>query len=565
MVRLIVDHVAGSSRLYFDGIYNDMDEYKLLQRPLLCVCHNFRAFVHARFCSEYSLSLTDDKGEALVLKKSWPPCLWTIDYPTHHLAKDLTIDVSLKLILKGEALRQLSMAPYDGYAFPLVRTLSIDVFGLDGASSTDDDSQSGDDDDDYSTKMHTVYPPDTAANIAAFVQRVKEMVPAARDVIVPFISTESLSQRGAKHMVDLLRRLFDLAEKHTTIDYASCRVSHYVDLAPISDIVNISCSIRGKPDPILALARRCAQTLQTLDIYGDSASAMSGFILDPDSGAYVEYPRLHALKITIDAISDASPRPVFNGAVPFPSLRCLRIYQGYPFGDDVAFRGNSATLGSLRVPLQPATVAVLKRYSVFTPTSHPKLQCVIIPSLRQNAPSPFASFDSYMQFVLSIAPNAAVRAISDSPDHSLSLLTLRNHASIQVLALPKVSLSLWGTINLIKSLPLLSDLNTAAPTLDGLEQAIGFGGLPDHVLSTYAPMGERFRCWDFRNNDIFYSEELAMFVLLLALACPNFDYFVVRKNRRESFMEVMRMMIFEPGFAEHAPRLRRLLFNGWRG
>ncbi|KAJ2458912.1 hypothetical protein GGF42_001779 [Coemansia sp. RSA 2424] len=456
------------------------------------------------------------------------------------------------------------MAPYEGCAFPLVRTLSFQLSAhVEGGVYT-----TGYGDDNYSTERLKGYPPGTGANIAAFVQRLKEMVPAARDVIMK-CNTEKSLQRGDKHMVDLVQQLFDLAEKHTTINYAIFRIAYYVDLTPISNIVNIRCSVRDKPDPMLALARRCAQTLQTLDIHDGCASAMSRFIQDPDSGAYAEYPRLQILIINTFAAYVTSLRPVFNGAVPFPSLCRLRIDSDYPFDDDVAFRGNSATLESLRLALQPATVAMLKKYSVFTPTSHPKLHCVDIHSLQHYEPCPFASFASYTQFVLSIAPDAAVRAM-DGPsvfdeDHPQALSVLGKHASIQVLVLHNVSLTFCDAINLIKSLPLLSDLHTAVPTFDGLGQGIDMAELPDYVRSTYAPVGQRFRCWRINHKEEIDYEELATFVLLLALVCPSFDYFAVSKDNREPFMEVVEEMITEPEFIHYAPRLRRLLFGGWYG
>ncbi|KAJ2460556.1 hypothetical protein GGF42_000764 [Coemansia sp. RSA 2424] len=485
-----------------------------------------------------------------------------LGYPTHHLAKSLAIGVNLQSILTGEALRQLSTAPYDGCAFPLVRTLSIEIqVDVPGGVYMNVYGNT------YSIKRHTVYPPDTAANIAAFVRRLKEMVPATRDVIMRSANTEEWLQRGAKHMMDLVQRLFDLAEKRTTVDYSRYEIAYYVDLAPISNIVDVRCFIDGLPGPILALARRCAQTLQTLDTCGESASTMSGFIQDPDSGAYVEYPRLKMLTIKMYGVSVASPRPVFNGAVPFPSLRRLRIDSGYPFDDDVAFRGNSATLESLRLALRPATVAMLKKYSVFTPTSHPKLRRVYIFCLQQNAPSPFASFASYMQFVLSIAPDAAVRAIFGPPafseDHPLALSMLGKHASIQVLVLHDACLSFCDAINLIKSLLLLSDLHTAAPTFDGFGQGIAMAELPDYVRSTYAPVGQRFRFWHFGHGVEIDYEELATFMLLLALVCPSFDYVAASTYCREPFMNAMKRMISEPGFIHYAPRLRRLLFDGW--
>ncbi|KAJ2331348.1 hypothetical protein GGI00_003289 [Coemansia sp. RSA 2681] len=530
VVEKIVNHVAGSSRLHYDGIYNNMEEYRLLQMPLLWVCHNFRAVVHARFCRKYGICLYEPGRELDSWHYSWPQRRRKLGYPTHHLAKGLTIGINTRDIFTGQALRQLSMAPYEGCAFPLVRTLSFQLSAhVEGGAYT-----TGYGDDNYSTERLKGYPPGTGANIAALVRRLKEMVPAARDVIM-ICNTEKSLQRGDKHMVDLVQQLFDLAEKHTTINYAIFRIAYYVDLTPISNIVNIRCSVRDKPDPMLALARRCAQTLQTLDIHDGCASAMSRFIQDPDSGAYAEYPRLQILIINTFAAYVTSLRPVFNGAVPFPSLCRLRIDSDYPFDDDVAFRGNSATLESLRLALQPATVAMLKKYS----------------------------------FVLSIAPDAAVRAM-DGPsvfdeDHPQALSVLGKHASIQVLVLHNVSLTFCDAINLIKSLPLLSDLHTAVPTFDGLGQGIDMAELPDYVRSTYAPVGQRFRCWRIDHKEEIDYEELATFVLLLALVCPSFDYFAVSKDNREPFMEVVEEMITEPEFIHYAPRLRRLLFGGWYG
>ncbi|KAJ2459878.1 hypothetical protein GGF42_001191 [Coemansia sp. RSA 2424] len=96
IVKLIVDHVAGCSRLHYDDTYKDSDEYNLLQMPLLWVCHNFRAFVYARFCGKCELQLDEGRDGYVDSRHSWPSCLRKLDYPTHHLAK--------KLIYEGEFL-----------------------------------------------------------------------------------------------------------------------------------------------------------------------------------------------------------------------------------------------------------------------------------------------------------------------------------------------------------------------------------------------------------------------------------------------------------------------------
>ncbi|KAJ2576993.1 hypothetical protein GGH95_003579, partial [Coemansia sp. RSA 1836] len=119
VVKIIVDHVAGCSRLRYDRIANDSDEYKLLQMPLLWVCHNFRAFICARFCGKCELQLDEGRDRYVDSRPSWPLCLRKPDYPTPHLATDLYLNLSIWSIYTGTALQQLSSAPYEDCAFPL--------------------------------------------------------------------------------------------------------------------------------------------------------------------------------------------------------------------------------------------------------------------------------------------------------------------------------------------------------------------------------------------------------------------------------------------------------------
>ncbi|KAJ2494538.1 hypothetical protein IWW47_004560 [Coemansia sp. RSA 2052] len=174
-----------------------------------------------------------------------------------------------------------------------------------------------------------------------------------------------------------------------------------------------------------------------------------------------------------------------------------------------------------------------------------------------------------MQFVLSIAPKSSVRRIYGLSEFGgalqPALALLGNHTTIQVMYITTVSLSLWNALELIKLLPLLSDLYAATPTLGELPQGINMTELPEYVRSAYAPMGVRFRCWNFGYDAFDNYQELATCMLLLALACPNFDYAAVNHSNRKPFMKAVREKIAEPGFSKYAPRLQRLLFDGWNG
>ncbi|KAJ2885182.1 hypothetical protein H4R27_001553 [Coemansia aciculifera] len=142
------------------------------------------------------------------------------------------------------------------------------------------------------------------------------------------------------------------------------------------------------------------------------------------------------------------------------------------------------------------------------------------------------------------------------------LSKLYDYVNIQVLSMSRMDLSIWDAIALIKSLPLLSDLHTRYLTLGERLRGIKENELPDYVRITYAPMGKRFRCWKAAGSS--NHGELATCMLLLALVCPNFDYAAV-SSYRDPFIEAMKEKIGEPGFRQDAPRLRRLLFNGWQG
>ncbi|KAJ2461602.1 hypothetical protein GGF42_000073 [Coemansia sp. RSA 2424] len=342
----------------------------------------------------------------------------------------------------------------------------------------------------------------------------------------------------------------------------------YLDLEPIRNLVHVAYLIEATSSRIMPLIRRSAQTLQSLDLSGAVLVDYTELFRDPDSGGrWMEYPRLHTLRLNSDYETALSRSSISNGAAPFPQLRRLAMRWAYPFGDDVLFRGSAATLEYLKIELDPEMVAILKRHKVFAHTSHPKLQCVNIKLRFSDTPGAFATTSEFLQFALSIAPRASVLAIPCLSKLSGILTTememLGNHDSLQVLRLYSAALPFWDVVNLIKSLPLLSDLETGEPVLGKLPHGVTLTRLPEYVRSTYVPMGKRFRCWHISLSPLTKLANRATCVLVLALICPNFDYAAVDRYHRKQFMQEMKKQIAKPSFRPDAPRLRRLLFNGW--
>ncbi|KAJ2110519.1 hypothetical protein GGI16_000262, partial [Coemansia sp. S142-1] len=406
----------------------------------------------------------------------------------------------------------------------------------------------------------------SAANMAAFAQRVKQMVPMVSKIdVTPVGDAEKLFESGNITIIDPCKQLFGIVEKHTMITRGSGPMVLHMDTKPIRDLVCIEYFMDRYCTNVMSLITRNARTLQHLDINISNADT-TGLVRGARSGGYLKYPQMHTLKIFSIYDLVTSQKAVFRNIVPFPRLVRMSV-SPYPYADDVLFRGNAGTLEYLEVALVLETVSMFRKYRVFTPTSYLNLQCVKMHGTPARFPNPFATAAKYMQFVLTIAPGASVRLIPDLTKylecHTPALSILKDHGCIQILSLPDTCLSLWEAFSLIKSLPLLSDLYTSPSTIGELPQGISMAILPEYIRMAFAPMGKQFRCWHVnpeKCTDINYAD-VATCMLLLALACPNFDYAAVDYYNRKKFMRILEEKIAEPEFSQDAPRLRRLLVD----
>ncbi|KAJ2061202.1 hypothetical protein GGI17_003237 [Coemansia sp. S146] len=554
IVRLIVNNVTGSSRMVFDGVRVGSHEYMVLLKPLLWVCHNFRAVAYSRYCNNFELNLT-----SMSLNDLDPRYLRTrradidyrmlnyLGYSTHHSAKDVTVFLDERTVYSGEALAMVSRAPYDGCTFPLARKIAF-TFSKEKKDVMNDPLLVG-------------------ANIVTFVERIKQMVPLVGEISVLLVDCDDMPSIADQHFGDLASRLYQLAYRVEYSYILDVVDSMRLQLDMIHNLTYLSYnsdSSIGDAYQFVQLSQRNALTLQSLILECEHDIDILGLVQDA-GGNHVTYPHLLTLKLWATSDTDEPRQPQFRGAAPFPTLRRLCINLDSTFDDDIFFRGNAASLEWLDMTLDLLSVPMLRKFKVFVPGSHPKLQRVKL-WYSENTLELFASPAEAMQFMYSIGSQAAVREYAKynlQQDLLPMLSSFGSHSRMRILLLPSLRPELWQVITLIKSLPLLSDLQTSSPSLEPMPDGVTSDKLPEHMFTNYAPMGRRFRCW---NLDIGYANicsELATCVLLLALACPNFDYAAVGKGHREFFMEQMEKVIASDYFKSYAPRLRRLLFYGW--
>ncbi|KAJ2865868.1 hypothetical protein GGH94_001938 [Coemansia aciculifera] len=290
----------------------------------------------------------------------------------------------MSCICSGLALKMLSRTPYNGCAFPLSYPASV-----------------------ASAKLHWGDQSESDTNISAFVQQIKEMVPRLDKVkVVIYTQVVYRYQRTIRDLSSLASQLYLLAIR-VEYDARGWVLPLKLQIDSICNLAHINCSCFDSSDEAVQLARQSSSTLQVLSIKMHMATDIPSLIHDGD-GKYAEYPCLHTLKLEYHRALRLSPRPVFGGVSFPPKPQRLNIKANYPFGEDTLFRGNAATLEYLSMRMDPETVSMFKKYNVFTPTSHPKLQCVEVGDMLDLVPAPFATSVEYTRFVLAMAPGASV-------------------------------------------------------------------------------------------------------------------------------------------------------------
>ncbi|KAJ2039032.1 hypothetical protein H4S04_008216, partial [Coemansia sp. S16] len=508
------------------------DTYSKLQLPLLWVCHNFRAFVYERFCKRYYLDIRFSDDKFYGAPDFWLYHHQNLDSPTHQIAKELTLRFDARAVYSGKAIRQLSMAPFEGCPFPQVRELLVELH-----------IKPKDDGDENIPVVAKDYPLEAAANMTAFVQRLQQMAPRINKVDVDvFIESHHRVhiERCSANDMELAWQLFGIADAMAAITSRGAPLLKYMDLEPLRSLVCIDIELDGYTDVVVPVVRRNTQTLQVLAVSVGGLAGITGLIQNTGVGDYLEYPCLHTLKLYKFSGPTGHERPIFPGAIPFPNLQKLTLRLPYLFGDDVVFRGNAATLMHLDMEMDLPLMTIFKTHDVFTLASHPKLHCVIIDSLECRTTLDPGMFAWCISIAFRVGPEAPVRGFG-MPYFGIIMLkatpTYGRLECIQVLLLPRTTMDHWEVLALLKLLPILSDLTTLVPTLGEMPTGITNANLQAYVISRYSPMAKRFRCWRFETFAHGDCSDPVICVLLVALACPNFDYAVPCPIDQEDYGE----------------------------
>ncbi|KAJ2337489.1 hypothetical protein GGI00_000206 [Coemansia sp. RSA 2681] len=506
---MVVAHLVGSTRVLSSGVPPDSEEHKLLMLPLLWVCRNFRETASVTFYKTNSLKICGNKYHRKVTHFYTSPRLRKFFRCAHHLAREVYIILDNPSVFYRGALEVLCKVQFD---FPQARKLIFVFHKVYDNGENDDYIESNVDDKDdegsysrwcnrFEREFRDGWPlqqwkqrkmPMVQANIESFAQVTKMMAPLVREVEVLCGMVGDDEVIESKFAKNLMAQLFRLAPRiaHSLYSMLSLPVKLRTD--GICDLTHVDIET-GDIGPVLQLARQSAMTLQYICTNAHNCGDISELIKDTTSGNYVEYRQLRVLKLDHYTRFDSENKPVAPGAVLFPHLRLLPIANNPPFGDDMLFRGNAATLEFLKMKLAREDVMMLQKHRVFTPHSHPKLQSVDVWFEEDKMVGIFPTHAVRLQFLFDIGPGAAVRVFSHMSGERCipaMLSLLGNYPGIQMLRLLEAELQLWDAIVLLNSLPLLLDMHVQRFAYGQLPSGISSDELHTYMLSQYEQMGD---------------------------------------------------------------------------
>ncbi|KAJ2757099.1 hypothetical protein GGI19_000340 [Coemansia pectinata] len=293
-------------------------------------------------------------------------------------------------------LKVLSKSQYSADSFPNVRLLTLDFIFDKPYTAVKEDAEM------------------VGSNITAFAEYLWKIVPGITEMkLAGRYFAGQVCKTDKRHFIGVILQLYRILK------------------AKMCDLVHLDCKFTGNPsnrshmtdachEHLLRLAPQNAATLQSL--FADIGKIKDVYYLFPRSGdKYAKYPCLHTLKF-YDQVAASNAKikgrqqpplpnadidrlPVFPDTTPFPGLRRLSVDIDYPFGDDMLFRGNAATLEYLNLKVYSATPNIIRKHAVFTSTSHPNMQLVNIDMALGPRTLRLTSAEEQMQFVLGIAPH----------------------------------------------------------------------------------------------------------------------------------------------------------------
>ncbi|KAJ2460747.1 hypothetical protein GGF42_000650 [Coemansia sp. RSA 2424] len=393
-------------------------------------------------------------------------------------------------------------------------------------------------------------------NALEFGLLVKSMAPAVTSVEIKFdVGVWVLDKSDERVLGVFLKTLYGSAQ-HAALSITDVGLRHLSTIRLIPQLTSLALFCINSYDEHIALVRKCASTLRNLDVTLYDAKDL----LHDANDNYIIYLELQHLVLTLSAGDGPINRVKTPGIIPFPRLKSLILDLPYMYGDDVLFRGNSATLEHLKIGVDIDTVAILNKYRVFE-NKHKVLRKVDISEDFINAGLSRVSkadLDIFLRNIMSAAQTVISNTARITSCLATAIQPNQDFKHIQLLDPQYSTLSLGQMLHLLRALPALTKFKSGINELGSELARISSDELPDYIKSTYENSGGKLHVWHMTYFNTARLYEAAEFVMLLALACPKLCRVMTMKGVVAQFNAKIVEALNGGPYSKYASQLNRL-------
>ncbi|KAJ2255447.1 hypothetical protein GGI13_001613 [Coemansia sp. RSA 455] len=402
---------------------------------------------------------------------------------------------------------------------------------------------------------------DATANALRFIQLLGSLTPAINQVRVSLADNIRVRSQDEQALSMFLSSLYGVSQNSTLhLSKSGFATAHFLD--SITELSSLSLCWGDNTLLHAKLMHKSSKTLQKLSISYAHLNAVTTLFSD-EQGKGVVYPNMQFL-ILADRCGLIPPDlPCTKHIAPFPNLISLKLDILYPFGDDVLFRGNSATLQFMEVTPDPVFLTTLSDYKVFDEGKYKKLRHLCLTEMINEyidttAPAPLMT--TFLNNLAGSVQTMDLEITVEAKDLIAMVAADRQRfRDLQILKAHSTHMSLFDILCLLKGLPSLVRLDCGVADMGSELDHVAPEDLPDYVVSNYSDIGKHFQSWraDFGRGSNY--SRVTVYAMLLGMVCPKFTRVESPYTNVSSYCEDISKALRSSAFHKYALRLGKLL------
>ncbi|KAJ2860752.1 hypothetical protein GGH94_005330 [Coemansia aciculifera] len=255
-----------------------------------------------------------------------------------------------------------------------------------------------------------------------------------------------------------------------------------------------------------------------------------------------------------------------NDVKPFPVLSTLHVDGGYPFDDNLLFRGNGGTLRSLHLPFSAIARNALCRFDILKRSGVTRMNSIHIGMATDVDKAYLAGrtdlpIEEQVHRMLEVV--TALKTNCDMTEVSVyqAILAAPSTAILQHINLCRFGFEMVDVISLISALPSLASVTYTIVGLGASIESIPANDCPSTLYAKHYPLRRNFRklCVLYAEN--VSADKVAGVAMLIAIMCPNFVHVDIPPMLRKDFSHEIAWSTYCRSFKPFAASISRLIYS----